>query len=63
MKGKEAFQKNAQEWKNLSEQEKNKYQLEADQVCTCYNTKQHFRRIFPIFTRQGHRAGVFWHRL
>jgi hypothetical protein len=38
MKGKEAFQTNAQEWKNLSEQEKNKYQLEAAQVCTCYNS-------------------------
>ena len=35
MKGKEAFQKNAQEWKNLGEQEKMKYQLEAAQVCTC----------------------------
>jgi len=38
MKGKEAFQKNAQEWKNLGEQERNKYQLEAAQVCTCYNS-------------------------
>ena len=38
MTGKEAFRRNAIDWKHLDEQERLKYRFKADLVCTCYSS-------------------------